>query len=76
MTFSLSRSGAPEVFPNISGTVGLDTVVQAVDGSATATRVTAIAGDVDRIDARVQVMRGDRLLGIRPQAPDTETGPN
>ena len=75
-TFALSRSGAPEVFPNISGTVGLDTVVQAVDGSATATRVTAIAGDVDRIDARVQVMRGDRLLGIRPQTPDTETGPN
>ena len=75
-TFSLSRSGADEIFANISGTVGLDTVVQAVDGSTTATRVTAIAGDVDRIDARVQVMRGDRLLGIRPQTPDTETGPN
>ena len=48
----------------------------AIDSSTTATQVTTISGNVDRIDARVQVMRGDSLLGIRPQSADTETGPN
>ena len=43
---------------------------------ATGVDISATATDVNRIDSRVQAMRQNRFIGIRPQNADPLTGPD
>ena len=77
--FALARTGAPEVLPQVEGTALLSTVIAAVDGSATATRVqtietttTATETRAERIHNGVGYLVGSgndsRLVGIKPRS--------